>query len=54
MGGKFDQAKGRAKEAIGVLTDDEAMRRQGRRDRVAGTVKEKANKAVDKARKAVE
>ena len=29
MGGKIDQIKGRIKEAAGVLTDDESLKREG-------------------------
>ncbi len=50
MSGNFDDAKGRIKEAVGDLTDDERMKREGRRDRLAGKVKQKVGKAVDKVR----
>ncbi len=53
MGGKFDDAKGRVKEAVGDLTDDKRLKREGQRDRTAGKVKDKIDKAVDKARGSV-
>ena len=50
MGEKTDQAKGHVKEAIGTLTGDEDLKREGRDDRLAGEVKEKIDDVVDKAR----
>jgi uncharacterized protein YjbJ (UPF0337 family) len=29
MGGKIDQMKGRIKEAMGVLTDDDSLKNEG-------------------------
>lgn len=50
MGEKIDEAKGRAKEAVGDLTDDEKLKREGQLDRAGATVKEKAGDAVDSAK----
>ena len=47
MGGTTDDMKGRAKEAIGDLTDDDEMRREGKTDRVVGAVKDKVEDAKD-------
>jgi uncharacterized protein YjbJ (UPF0337 family) len=47
MGGKLDQAKGRVKEAAGVLTGDDRLRREGKLDQVAGKVKGTAERVVD-------
>jgi uncharacterized protein YjbJ (UPF0337 family) len=52
--GKFDEAKGRAKEAAGDLTDDDDLKREGKADQAAGTVKDKANDAIDKVKDAVD
>ena len=52
MAGKMDQAKGRAKEAAGALTDDDRLKREGKIDQAAGKVKEGANKVVDKIKRA--
>jgi len=52
--GKFDKGKGRAKEALGDLTDDTTMKREGRADRVGGAVKEKAADAADKVEETVD
>ncbi len=47
MGGTSDDLKGRAKEAVGDLTDDDDLKREGKTDRAAGTVKDKAEDAKD-------
>jgi uncharacterized protein YjbJ (UPF0337 family) len=47
MSGKMDQVKGRVKEAAGVLTNDESLKREGQLDQVVGKVKETAAKAAD-------
>jgi uncharacterized protein YjbJ (UPF0337 family) len=54
MGEKIDQAKGRAKEAAGDLTDDDSLRREGKADRVGGEIKEKVGDAVDKVKEKVD
>lgn len=51
--GKFDEAKGRAKEAIGDATDDEDLEREGQVDQASGKVKGKVADAVDKVKDAV-
>jgi uncharacterized protein YjbJ (UPF0337 family) len=48
MSDKTDQAKGRIKEAVGSLTNDDDLKREGKTDRVAGEVKEKVGQAEDK------
>jgi uncharacterized protein YjbJ (UPF0337 family) len=52
--GRLDEAVGRAKEAVGALTDDEKMRREGRTDQAAGKVKRKLGELVDRAKEEVE
>ncbi len=47
MWGKFDQAKGHAKEAGGDLTGDDKMKHEGKADRATGKVKEKVDDAKD-------
>ena len=51
---KTDEAKGRAKEAAGSLTDDEDLKREGRTDQAAASVKEKVEEVKDKADDAVD
>jgi uncharacterized protein YjbJ (UPF0337 family) len=50
MGEKIDEAKGRAKEAAGDLTDDEGLQREGKIDQAASDVKEKVSDASDKVK----
>ena len=48
MGDKSDQVKGRVEEAVGALTDDKDLKREGRKHRLAGEAKEKLEHAKDK------
>lgn len=48
MSGKVDKAKGRVKEAIGALTGDSKLKRQGKVDQAAGDVKDATDKVVDR------
>ncbi len=47
--GKTDEAKGRVKEALGVLTGDKDLQREGKADQTAGKVKSAVKKVKDKA-----
>ena len=47
MSGKTDDVKGRAKEALGDLTDDDELEREGKVDRAVGKVKEKVDDVAD-------
>jgi uncharacterized protein YjbJ (UPF0337 family) len=51
--GKFDEAKGRVKEAVGDLTDDDDLKDEGKVDKAKGSVKDKVDKAADKMKDAV-
>jgi uncharacterized protein YjbJ (UPF0337 family) len=42
MAGKMDQIKRRIKEATGVITDDDRLKREGKLDQLTGRIKEKA------------
>jgi uncharacterized protein YjbJ (UPF0337 family) len=48
--GAGDKAKGRVKKAIGDLTDDERLRREGQGDEAAGKVKDTVDDVVDRVR----
>jgi uncharacterized protein YjbJ (UPF0337 family) len=48
MSGKADEAKGRVKEAIGDLTDDDELEREGKIDRASGKAKDAVDKVKDK------
>jgi uncharacterized protein YjbJ (UPF0337 family) len=50
MGEKSDQAKGRAKEAAGDLTDDKDLKREGKVDQAASDAKKKVSEASEKAK----
>src|SRR6266567_7987800 len=54
MEGKKDDIKGRVKEATGDLTDDDDLKREGKTDRAAGSVKDKLEKAKDKGEEVVD
>jgi uncharacterized protein YjbJ (UPF0337 family) len=54
MGAKSDQAKGRAKEAVGSLTGDKDLKSAGKADRRAGEAKEKVGHAKDKVEEVVD
>ncbi len=45
--GKWDQMRGRVKEAWGDLTDDELTQTEGKWDRLVGTIKEKTGETID-------
>jgi uncharacterized protein YjbJ (UPF0337 family) len=45
----MDEAKGRAKQAVGDLTDDDDMRREGKVDEKSGQAKDKLGDMKDAA-----
>ena len=51
--GTFDEAKGRAKEAAGDLTDDEDLQNEGKVDQITGKVKDVVGDMADKVKDAV-
>jgi uncharacterized protein YjbJ (UPF0337 family) len=53
MSGKADEIKGRIKEAVGDLTDNEKLKDSGKADTAAGKVKQGAEHTVDKIRDSV-
>jgi uncharacterized protein YjbJ (UPF0337 family) len=48
--GTSDKIKGRVKEAVGVLTDDQRLKDQGKLDQATGKVKKAVERVVDKAK----
>ena len=52
--GNLDEAKGRAKQAIGDLTDDDDMKREGKVDEHAGKAKDKLGDLKDEAEDVVD
>lgn len=49
-----DDIKGRAKEAVGDLTDDDDLKKEGRTDRAAGKAKSVVDDAKEKLDGAVD
>jgi uncharacterized protein YjbJ (UPF0337 family) len=47
--GRADEVKGRVKEALGDLTDDDQIKQEGRIDRARGQVKDVVDEAADRA-----
>ena len=47
MSGDVDKAKGHVKQAVGELTDDDELEREGKIDELAGRAKDVADKAKD-------
>lgn len=47
MDGKIDKLKGRIKEAVGVILDNDHLKQEGQRDQEVGEVKEAAERAAD-------
>ena len=50
MTGTTDEISGRTKEALGVLTDNEEMKREGKTDQAAATTKSKLDSTNDWAK----
>jgi uncharacterized protein YjbJ (UPF0337 family) len=50
----IDKIKGRLKEALGVITDNDRFKREGQRDQVVGEVKDKAERVAEKVKEEVE
>ncbi|MFI5184171.1 MAG: CsbD family protein, partial [Vicinamibacteria bacterium] len=44
MAGKTEELKGRVKEAAGVLTGDESLKKEGQLDQASGQIKQAAEK----------
>ena len=48
--GTIDETKGRVKEAVGDLTDDQKLKDEGKVDRASGKVKNAVEGVADKAK----
>jgi uncharacterized protein YjbJ (UPF0337 family) len=46
-----DKIKGRVKEAIGVVTDNQHLKDEGRSDQAIGKVKQAVERVIDKAKR---
>jgi uncharacterized protein YjbJ (UPF0337 family) len=49
-----DKTAGRAKQAVGALTDDKATKREGQREETKGKLKSKLDSAVGMAQTALD
>ena len=54
MSPNTDDLKGRTKEAVGDLTDDDRLKREGKADRASGKAKEMVDDVKDKADDAID
>lgn len=54
MSGTTDEIKGRIKEAVGAITDDDAMRREGKIDQATGKIKQAAENVIDRVKDTVQ
>ena len=54
MSGTADKAKGKAKQALGDLTDDESLHKEGKLDEAAGKAKDAAQDAIDTVKEKVD
>jgi uncharacterized protein YjbJ (UPF0337 family) len=52
--GNFEETKGRAKQAVGDLTDNDDLRREGKLDETSGKAKQKVDEAKDKVEDAID
>lgn len=52
MDGAMDRMKGKAKEAVGKVTDDEEREREGKLDQAKGNAKDALDRAGDAVRDA--
>ena len=54
MSGRTDQIKGRIKEAVGVLTDDDSLKSEGKLDQVVGEGEGNSEEVAEKVKETVE
>lgn len=52
MSGTTDQIKGRVKEAVGVLTNDNGLKAEGQMDQKTGKIKNAVAQVIDKVKDA--
>jgi uncharacterized protein YjbJ (UPF0337 family) len=48
--GTSDEIKGRVEEAVGVLTDDQRLKNEGKLDQATGKVKKAVERVIDKSK----
>ena len=52
--GKYEEMKGRAKEAVGDLTDNDDLKRDGKTDQTSGKVKQTVEDAKDAVERGID
>jgi uncharacterized protein YjbJ (UPF0337 family) len=52
--GKFDEMKGKVKEATGTLTGNEKLKSEGKADQAVGKTKQNVQKVADKVKDALD
>jgi len=50
MSGTTDEIKGRIEEAVGVVTDNQRLKDEGRIDQATGKVKKAVERVIDRAK----
>ena len=50
MSGTTDKIKGRVKEAVGALTNDQRLKKEGKADQAGGAIKDGLEKVIDKVK----
>lgn len=50
MSGTTDKIKGRVKEAVGALTNDKRLKKEGKVDQASGAIKDNFERIVDKVK----
>ena len=50
MSGKTDQIKGRIKEAVGALTENDDLKREGQREQAVGELKAAAERVAEQVK----
>ena len=50
MSGTTDKIKGRVKEAVGALTNDQRLKNEGKGDQTSGAIKDNIEKVIDKVK----
>jgi len=53
MSGTSDKIKGRVKEAVGALTNDQRLKDEGKLDQATGKIKEVVERVIDKTKNVV-
>ena len=48
--GTSDKIKGRVEEAVGVITDNQRLKDQGKLDQAAGKMRKAVERVIDKAK----